>query len=224
MSEIYYKPNYPIYFSIPLPISGIDLMVYMRMNGVNTMRSYYQVGYPTIILYLQKHVTVQQRNQMSNEYKIALSYPITLGNLYMVKEKFKEVLNWFNEDNLKLLYGVNDRGMLIFNSEYSSLNMLCVTETGSKRTALKIVPTVVETANEQYQPGVVVYINKKDNAILLKESEIKRLCEFIISFDFISMSNFIINCMHYSEETGQFLSYDEVLKRMEMNHSYDKKY
>lgn len=221
MSDIFYKPNYPLYMNIPLGINQLELTLYIKPNSVNTMKSYYQVGYPNCVLYLQKKISSQQRYQLSKEGRASLSFPITLSNIYYIKEKFKTILSWFNDENKRLLYGKNDDGTLLFNSEYSNLNILCVSEYGSIKTALKIVPTIVEVANGIMQPGAILYINRQEHSIILRENEIIRLASFILSFNHIMYTKFVFSCMNYANETGQLIPYDEIMRRMEMNHTYD---
>ena len=81
MSDIFYKPNYPLYMNIPLGINQLELTLYIKPNSVNTMKSYYQVGYPNCVLYFQKKISSQQRYQLSKEGRASLSFPITLSNI-----------------------------------------------------------------------------------------------------------------------------------------------
>ena len=221
MSDIYPRSSFPIYLNIPVGLIGMDVVFYMRPNTVNTMRSYLQVGYPLCALYLQKKLTSTERMNMTKETRVVMSFSVTSGNLYNIKDKMRIVQSWFSEENKKILYGTNDSGMLMFNSEYKDLNVLCVSEFGNTRTAIKIVPAVIEVGNGVLQPGVIFYINKQDNGILMRESEILRFCDFILGFEFVTYANFVMSCVDYADKCGQLISYEEMLRRMQMNRSYD---
>src|SRR5699024_8471247 len=112
------RSSFPIYLNIPVGLIGMDVVFYMRPNTVNTMRSYLQVGYPLCALYLQKKLTSTERMNMTKETRAVMSFSVTSGNLYNIKDKMRIVQSWFSEENKKILYGTNDSGMLMFNSEY----------------------------------------------------------------------------------------------------------
>lgn len=211
----------PIYMTIPITINSLEFTLYIKPGIVNTMKSYYQVGFPLSVLYIQKKIPQYQKTQITKEMRNTLSFPITLSNIYDAKMKFKAVLSWYTDENKKLLYGVNNTGQVMFNSEYASLNALFVTEFGSIRTAMKIIPSVIEVAANIYEPGAILYINKQENSIRLREKEIIRLASFIINFDHTIYTNFAMSCMDFAHKTGNLFSYEEVQRRMEINKMYD---
>ena len=55
----------------------------------------------------------------------------------------------------------------------------------------------------------------------MRESEILRFCDFILGFEFVTYANFVMSCVDYADKCGQLISYEEMLKRMQMNRSYD---
>lgn len=169
----------------------------------------YRINNPSATLYLQRVVDYNKRQAMDPDTLKSLSFAITPMNLPSVKEKMQEVLNWFEPENLELLYGKTDDGMLVFNSEYKSIKMLYSNEFAGVRTAIKAVPTLTEVANQKYEPGVVFYINRQDNGIVLRFYQFQQLARFIIDFDFIQWMMFAMSCYQHASTTGNIIPYDE---------------
>ena len=214
-------PGMPISFSIPLDIPNIDVMFWMRQFTTDTLNTRYRVNYPFTSLYIQKVVQYRDRQAMDQSAQSMLSFCITQNNLDDVKNMFNEVSTWFTEENKKILYGRNDDGILMFNSDYQKLNAICVNEFGKVKTALKVVPTVVEVGNQVMEPGVVFYINLAENGIVLREYQIKRLCNFIRDFNFISYIQFAMQCFQYTLVTGAVLTREQVQQRLDAQRQYN---
>lgn len=221
MANDAYNPGMPISFSIPLDIKAIDVMFWMRPFTVDTLNSRYRINYPYATLYIQKVVDYNARKAMDPAKAAALSFAVNQDMLESVKDMFREAMSWFSEENLSILYGKNDDGLLLFNSEYQKLNAIAVNEYGNTKTALKITPTVVEIGNGVTAPGVVFYINLMENAILLREYELRRLGEFILDFNFIPYTQFAMQCFQYSLSTGSLLSREQVQKRLDSQRQYN---
>ena len=211
----------PLSFSIPLDIPNIDVMFWMRQFTTDTMNTRYKINYPFTTLYIQKVVQYKDRQLMDPNTQSMLSFSITPNILDDVKDMFKEVLSWFTVENKNILYGKNDEGLLMFNSDYQKLNAICVNEYGKVKTAMKIVPTVVEIGNQVMEPGVVFYINSTDNGIILREYQIKRLCRFIIDFNFIPYTQFAMQCFQHCLITGSILTREQVQQRLDAQRQYN---
>lgn len=214
-------PGMPITFTIPLELPNIELTFWMRQFTTDTMNTRYRINYPYASLYIQKVVPYADRQAMDPATQDALSFCINDNILVDVKEMFREVLTWFEEKNKEILYGRNDAGLLMFNTDYQKLCAIYVNEFSRVKTALKIVPTVVEVGNQVYEPGVVFYINLAENGIVLREYQIKRLCRFILDFNFIPYTQFAMNCFQHSIVTGSLLSREQVQQRLEMQRQYN---
>ena len=211
----------PITIHIPLDLPELDVIFWLRQFTTDTLKTRYRVNYPFATLYLSKTVPYINRQAMDQSAKDSLSFPITENILEDVKEMFQEVLIWFTKENKELLYGTNDNGLLMFNSEYNKLNALYVNEYSSVKTAIKVVPTIVEIGNQVMEPGVVMYINREANGIIYREYQIKRLCRFILNFNFIPYTQFALNCFHHCEATGAILTREEIQKRLEYQKQYN---
>lgn len=214
-------PGMPLSFTIPLELPNVDVIFWMRQFTTDTMNSRYRINYPVSTLYLQRVVSYNDRQAMDQAAQAALSFSITQYNLDDVKDMFREVLSWFTEENKNLLYGRNDDGVLLFNSDYQKLNAMYVNEFAKVKTALKVVPTVIEVGNNVMEPGVVFYINKVENGIILQEYQIKRLCRFILDFNFIPYTQFAMQCFQYSLATGAVLSREQVQQRLDAQRQYN---
>ena len=214
-------PGMPLSFTIPLEIPSIEVMFWMRQFTTDTLNTRYRINYPFTALYIQRVVQYKDRQMMDKNGQSMLSFCITQNILDEVKDMFKEVKSWFTEENKKILYGRNDEGILMFNSDYQKLNAICVNEFGKVKTALKVVPTVVEAGNQVMEPGVILYINLAENGILLREYQIKRLCQFILDFNFIPYTQFAMQCFQHSLITGSILSREQVQQRLDAQRQYN---
>ena len=108
----------PITFNIPLDLPNIDLTFWLRQFTTDTLGKRYKINYPYASLYIQKVVPYSDRQQMDPNKASMLSFTVSEYNLDNVKEMFSEVLSWFTSENKKMLYGKNDNGILMFNSDY----------------------------------------------------------------------------------------------------------
>ena len=214
-------PGMPISFNIPLELPNIEVTFWMRQFTTDTLNTRYKINYPFSALYIQKIVKYSERQTLDPDAQAALSFCITQHILEDVKDMFREALSWFTEDNKKILYGRNDDGVLMFNSEYQKLNAICVNEYGKSKTALKIVQTVIEVGQNVMVPGVIFYINMSTNGIILQEYQLKRLCKFILDFNFIPYTQFAMQCFQHSLVTGSILTREQVQQRLDAQRQYN---
>ena len=221
MSGPFYTPGYPLTLTIPLGMKELEFTYWMRPFTIETMKKTYRVNHPYSTLYIKKKVDYKAREVMDPTALASLSFSVNSYNLESVKNIFREVLTWFEDENKNLLYGRNDSGTLIFNSDYQKLNALHSDVFSGVRTALQIVPTVVEIGQGVMEPGVVFYINQKANAIVLREYEIRRIANFMLNFSFIAYDQFLLSCFNYCRETGAILTYEQVQQRFEAQRQYD---
>lgn len=214
-------PGMPLSITIPLDLPNIEIMFWMRQFTTDTLNTRYRINYPYTALYIQKTVQYKDRQMMDKDAQSMLSFCITQNSLDDVKEMFREVYSWFTEKNKEILYGRNDDGMLMFNSDYQKLNAIYVNEFAKVKTVLKVAPTVIEVGNQVMEPGVVFYINRAENGILLREYQIKRLCKFILDFNFIPYTQFAMQCFQHSLATGAILTREQVQQRLDAQRQYD---
>lgn len=213
--------QFPITVQIPINIPDLSVTFWLRNFSIDTLAKSYKMTYPYAALYLQKVTSYKQRMSMDPTSAKALAFAITEYNLYDVQEMFRDAANWFTPENLDVLYGKNDNGMLVFNNEYNKLNAMYVSEFANVRTAIKIAPTVIEVGQEKYEPGVIMYINKQENYTLLKKSTFLRFCDFIEKFNFQTYMSFILTCFQYCLSTNSIFSQEEVQKRYNMMRQYN---
>ena len=185
----------------------------MRPFYVDTNKSYYKIYEPRSTLYIKKKLKYDVAMALTKEQKDSLSYSITSYNFYDIKEIFEIAASWFEPDNIKELYGTNNEGMLVFNMDYKNLNVFHVDEFSSIKTSLKIVPCPVEVGYMKYVPGVVLYLNKLENSIILSGKEFLRLARFIINFDFLKYEQHLMNCFMYAKLNKSVNSIEVVEKR-----------
>lgn len=214
-------PGMPISFNIPLDLPNIELTFWMRQFTTDTLNTRYKINYPFTALYIQKSVKYAERQALDPDTQASLTFCITQYILDDVKEMFREALSWFTDENKELLYGRNDEGVLMFNSEYQKLNAICVNEYGKAKTALKIVPTVIEVGNNVMVPGAIFYINMAANGIVLQEYQLKRLGRFILDFNFIPYTQFAMQCFQHSLATGTLLTREQVQQRLDAQRQYN---
>ena len=190
--------QYSMSLAIPTDIKELELIYWLRPYTVDVLNTRYRINPPGSTLYLQKVVPYQTKKAMNPDEAKLLSYAITPTNLSDVKDMFEKVASWFTDESLKELYGLNDEGGLMFNMEYKDLKAICVDETSAVKTALKIVPAPVEIGNEKLEPGVVLFVNRQANAIVLRMHQIKRLCRFIHDFSFLAYDQYAMTCFQYA--------------------------
>lgn len=194
--------KYPLSVDIPLGIQGISINYWARPPEVEEVNKIYKMKYPYTALYLKKEPTYEERGFITKDMWKTLSFTITKNNIAGVKEFFKEISVWFQEENKKELYGFSDDGKMIFNSEYNKLKAKFVNEFSGVKTALVAAPMVLEVGVNNHEPGVALYINMQANMVLLPEKYILKLCKFFEEFDFTSYDLFMQNCIIYASQIG----------------------
>ena len=221
MNNPYAANSCPLVMTLPIDLKSIELVLWIRPFSTDTMKTNYRISYPSASLYLQRKVDPFARKVMSQDQRAALSFQITQFNLAEVQERFETALNWFTPENLDQLYGTSDDGIMMFNSDYASLNTTFVDSYMNTQSAIKIVPTVVEVGQGVMEPGVIFYVNRTENAETLRLYEFKRLANAVIKFNFEVYMNFAFQCFRHCRETGQVVSYEEVMNRMRNARRYD---
>lgn len=216
--------GYPLSFNIPVDIRDLDLIFWMRPFTVDTLQTRYRMNHPHTVLYMQKSIPYSNRKAMNPADIKSLAFQITPNNLYNVQDVFSMAEDWFSEASVKELYGVNDEGTLIFNMDYKDLSATCADEYGSARTAIQMVPAPVEIGQGVLEPGVILYINRKENAIVLRKYQLLRLANFFKHFSFIAYTQFAMACFQYCLTTNSILTYDQVRKRMEYQNQYNSNF
>ena len=219
-----YHNGYPLTFSIPVDIRDLDLIFWMRPFTIDTLQTRYRMNYPYSALYLQKNIPYANRKAMDPAAVKALSFQITSHILPDVQNIFKMAEDWFTDESIKELYGVNDEGTLIFNMDYKDLSATCANEYGNARTAIQLVPAPIEIGQGVIEPGVILYINKKENAIILRKYQLLRLANFFKHFSFIAYTQFAMSCFQYCLTTNSILTYEQVRRRMEQQPQFNSNF
>lgn len=181
-----------------MDLKDLELIYWLRPFTVDVLKTRYRLNYPFRCLYLQKTVSYSIKQEMHPDDTKLLSFQVTENNLEEIKELFEKVGTWFTEDGIKELYGVNDDGLLMFNMEYKDLKASYANEFAGTRAALQVVPAPVEVAKDKLEPGVVIFINKKDNTVVLRTYQIKRLLKFFKHFDFMEYDKFAMQAFQYA--------------------------
>lgn len=203
---------FPLTFSISTDVRDLEFVFWMRPFSVEVMKTRYLLNRPFVTLFMQKVVPYQLRKDMSPADSSALSYNITEANLFDVQEMFSKVDTWFSEESIRELYGTNDRGMLMFNMDYKDLQATCVDENASVKKALRIVPAPVEVGKDIMEPGAVLFINRQENAIVLRTAQYKRLSNFIHQFSFPAYMQYAMTCFQYALANGNVVGREELQK------------
>ena len=216
--------NFPLTIPISFGIKEIDALYWMRSFTVDTLMKRYRLNKPYSVLYLQKTVAYRDMQAMDPSSKKALSFAVNEYNLDDVKDFFGEIYTWFLPDNVSQLYGENDDGLLVFNMDFKDLCAKVVDEYGMIKTALKCVPTTVEYAHEKYERGVVFFINRHANGVVLRQRQIVRMCKFFEKFDFMAWDQYAMGCFAYAAQLGRILSYEELKQQMDANRQYNSNF
>ena len=202
--------TFPLTFTIPTDSKDLEFVYWMRPFTVDTLATRYRLNTPYSCLYMQKVISYQDRQNSDPSARKSLSFQITRKNLGDIQDAFAKVSDWFSEEGIKELYGVNDQGGLMFNMEYRDLKITIADEFAGTREALQIVPAPVEIGKGVLEPGVILFINRQENAIVLRKYQIVRLIRFIRDFSFVAYDQFAMTCFQYSLSLGNVLSQEEV--------------
>jgi len=201
---------YPLTFTIPTDVRELEFVFWMRPFNVEVQKTRYQLNKPFCTLYMQKVVPYNVKKSMNPTDANALSFQITEANLFDIQEAFLKVDSWFSEESIRELYGTNDNGMLMFNMEYKDLKVTYVDESSSTKKAIQILPAPVEIGKDLMEPGAILFINRQENAIVLRTHQYKRLSKFIRDFNFQAYMQFAMICFQYSLSNGNILGRDEI--------------
>lgn len=201
---------YPLTFTISTDVRELEFIFWMRPFSAEVQKTRFQLNRPFVSLYMQKVVPYTIRKDMPTDAVNSLAFQITEANLFDVQEMFDKVDTWFTEESIKELYGTNDSGMLMFNMEYKDLKATCVDETSSIKKALQVVPAPVEIGKDMMEPGVVIFINRQENAIVLRMNQYKRLSKFIHNFNFLAYMQYAMTCFQYALSNGNVIEKNEL--------------
>jgi hypothetical protein len=207
--------------NIPIGIQNLQVNFWMPSMSIDTLPKNYTMTLPRPHLYLTLKRDYYVLQAMSDADKKSLTFGMSDYNIKDIQEIFRNALEWFTPENKNKLYEKTEDGMLVFNGEYNGLNALYIDKYASVETGLKIAPSVLEIGQGVYAMGVVIYINRKDNYIMLREYEFIRLARFIIEFNFIGYMQFAMQCHQYCLQTGTILSEEEVRRRWEIQRQFN---
>lgn len=208
-------------FQIPSTIKDITFKYWLSGISVDTYAKRYQLQYPKEYLYIALNRSYNDIMQLPEQDRKLLTYTVSNYNLIEIQEMFETALQWFTPENKEVLYSKTENGTLVFNGEYNNLSVKHVDEYSNIRTALKICPAIIEVGASVYEPGVILYINRSSNTVLIKESQFRRFARFIIGFRFETYTSFALQCFGYAEKTGSIVTEDEVKKRLKFQRMYN---
>ena len=197
--------SYPLTFNIPSNIKELDLIFWIRPFTIETQAKRFRMNFPHFSLYMQKSIPYQDLKALNQDQRKGLSFQIDYTNLYNVKSVFRIVETWFDEENLKELYGTRDDGQLIFNMEYKDLKAGFVDEFALVKQAFQFIPAPIQISYNQIEPGVILYINRKENYIVLRNHQILFLCDFFKRFDLNEYGMLALQSFQYSLTNGNIL-------------------
>lgn len=165
----------------------------------------YQLSYSSI-LYLQM---VSSTYQTIEEWKTT-RYAIRPLQLYQTVLFFNEVLGWFRLDDIY----ADHNGRKVFNSKYD--NLYAITKKGYfDNGALKATPALIEVANDVYEEGINLYINRETNLVRLTRSQVEELFVLLRDFHFTQETLLSIELLKASYTMGELMSHEEYQRRRE---------
>lgn len=198
---------------INLGIKDLKLTYWLRPFQVEELDKRYNVLNPRAALYIQYDPDEPTKKLIGFDNLREASFQVTENNIYEVKRVFSDALSWFEPENIEKLYGRNNEGELIFNSEFKNLNSSYVEEYGSVRKAIQIMPVPITTGYDSYEPGVILYLVRKEFNIRMNGKKLSLLANFVKDFNFVSYNQFMMGCLLYSITTGNFISNTEMKRR-----------
>ena len=140
------------------------------------------------------------------------SFKITIANRKRVLQVIKTALEWFEE--LTDLFVTAQNGVLYFNNDYNNLKSIYNHKYYETPQAIKIVPSAIEVGQGVMAEGVVFYMNKLENYLLLTKEELQELYDVLEEFDFASQTILTYKALEMSAMTNQMTSYQQWADRM----------
>lgn len=186
-------------------IGQIQVMFYMSAPETVSTGKKYQVNYNSI-LYLQYS---PHTYQTLDDWKSG-QFAIRPTSLYQVVLFFNEVLKWFQFGDIY----TEHNGRKVFNSKYD--NLYAVTKRGYYDNGqLKATPGLIEVANETYEEGINLYINRETNLTRLTKMQVEQLFVLLRDFRFTDEALLSLELLKDSYCMDTVLTQEEFQKRRE---------
>lgn len=186
-------------------IGQIQVMFYMSAPETVSTGKKYQVNYNSI-LYLQYS---PHAYQTLDDWKSG-QFAIRPTSLYQVVLFFNEVLKWFQFGDIY----TEHNGRKVFNSKYD--NLYAVTKRGYYDNGqLKATPGLIEVANETYEEGINLYINRESNLTRLTKMQVEQLFVLLRDFRFTDEALLSLELLKDSYCMDTVLTQEEFQKRRE---------
>ena len=186
-------------------IGQIQLTFYMSPPETIATAKKYQVNYNSI-LYLQYS---PNSYQTLDDWKSG-QFPIRPTSLYQVVLFFNEILRWFQYDDIY----TEHNGRKVFNAKYD--NLYAVTKRGYYDNGLlKATPGLIEVANEQYEEGINLYVNRESNLTRLTKMQTEQLFVLLRDFRFTEEALLSLELLKDSHCMENVLTQEEYQKRRE---------
>lgn len=186
-------------------IGQIQVMFYMSAPETVSTGKKYQVNYNSI-LYLQYS---PHTYQTLDDWKSG-QFAIRPTSLYQVVLFFNEVLKWFQYGDIY----TEHNGRKVFNSKYD--NLYAVTKRGYYDNGqLKATPGLIEVANETYEEGINLYINRESNLTRLTKMQVEQLFVLLRDFRFTDEALLSLELLKDSYCMDTVLTQEEFQKRRE---------
>lgn len=186
-------------------IGQIQVMFYMSAPETVSTGKKYQVNYNSI-LYLQYS---PHAYQTLDDWKSG-QFAIRPTSLYQVVLFFNEVLKWFQYGDIY----TEHNGRKVFNSKYD--NLYAVTKRGYYDNGqLKATPGLIEVANETYEEGINLYINRESNLTRLTKMQVEQLFVLLRDFRFTDEALLSLELLKDSYCMDTVLTQEEFQKRRE---------
>ena len=133
------------------------------------------------------------------------TFKISMKNQWKVVRFFNSVLQWFFNESAKDMYVIDERGKLVFNSDYKEL-VQSVYSGKATHQFLQARPIVVQTIDSMAE-GIILNINNKETYVSLTVDEIGEIVDTINKFDprmeVLLISNLMrMECYHMSDSNS----------------------
>lgn len=179
-------------YTLQLFIPAVEMVYYTNR---------YQVS-PNAILFLSPPWKPGDVNDGNNK-----SFRINRVNRRRLLRTIETALDWFK--TIEDLFVVKD-GTLYFNTDYNNLKSVYAPKYyENPQQGMKIVPTTIEVGNGVMNEGVILYINRLENHILLLKDELQELYDLLVDFDFAAETLVTYQALEMAIRTNSTVSYEK---------------
>lgn len=146
---------------------------------------------------------------------------ITVDTIYNFVHWLNNILAWYYDTRYEKLYYRNDVGQWSFNMDYNELHE-DMPQPEFSNTMLRAYPNIVKLRTfDPPEKGAILVINRQENAVEIRKTDIQRMLSIFYNFSFQNESVLLLQSLMYAQMTNSVRKKEANIKGM--NATADKK-